>query len=99
MALQKPHIVVAIGSFHVPYHWRLLKASLEGMGYDITITNLVSTVTSGTDPVADAMIKDIAAIREAVTKQIEGGKDVVVLAHSAGGVPASAALEGLAKVG
>lgn len=97
MASSKAHIVVAMGAFHIPYHWRFLKASLEDAGYDVTITNLVSTVTSGSQPVTDAMAKNIAAIRSAVTKPIVDGKDVVVIAHSAAGAPASAALEGLAK--
>ena len=99
MASPKPHIVVAMGSFHIPYHWRLFKSSLEGSGYHATIVNLPSTVVTGSTPTPDAMSKDIAAVREGVIEQIQDGHDVIALAHSAGAVAASAALEGLGKEG
>ena len=99
MASQKQHIVVVMGSFHIPWRWRFLKSSLEESGYGVTITNLASTVLSGSKPTENALAQDIAVIRSAVTKQIDQGQDIVVLAHSAGGMGTSGALEGLGKVG
>ena len=97
MASPKPHIVVAMGSFQTPWHYSFLKSSIEKSGYDVTIVNLPST--GGWTVVAEAMARDIAAIRSALKEQIDAGRDVVLMAHSQGGVSASAALEGLAKLG
>lgn len=88
-----------MGSFQIPYHYRFLKTSLENASYGVTVVNLASTVTDDPPkPVADAMAADITVIRDTVKRQIDANNDVAVLAHSWGGVPASAALEGLRKV-
>ena len=94
MTLTRPHIVVAMGSYQVSYHWRLFRSAMGNSGYDVTIVTLRSTIMTGSIPVPDAMSNDVAAIREVVSEQLEAGYNVVVLAHSAGGVAASGALEG-----
>lgn len=91
----KPHIIIVMGSFQTPWHYSLLQASLEEAGYGATIVQLPST--GGWTPVPNALVKDTAAVREAVTARMAKGEDVVVVAHSQGGVGASAALEGLGK--
>lgn len=86
-----------MGSFQTPWHYSFLQAQLEKAGYEASIVQLPST--GGWTPVPDALAKDVEAVREAVTAQIEKRNDVVVVAHSQGGVGASGALEGLAKTG
>ena len=44
------------------------------------------------------MDEDIAAIKSAVLKELDLGNDVVVNAHSWGGIPTCSALDGLSKV-
>ena len=44
-----------------------------------------------------ALFADIAAVRSTINKQIEAGRDVIVVAHSYGGTPALCATEGLWK--
>lgn len=93
----KPHIIIVMGSFQTPWHYSFLREQLEKSGYEATIVQLPST--GGWTPVPDALTKDVVAVREAVTQQIAKGNDVVVVAHSQGGVGASGALEGLGKTG
>lgn len=40
---------------------------------------------------------DINAIREAVLRELDAGREVMVHAHSWGGIPANSALDGLSK--
>ena len=86
-----------MGSFQTPWHYSFLQKSLEDSGYEASILNLPST--GGWTVVPDALAKDTAAVRSAVQEQINLGNDVVVVAHSQGGVGASAALESLGKTG
>lgn len=97
MASPKPHVIIVMGSFQTPWHYSFLPAALQKAGYEATIVQLPST--GGWTPVPDALAKDVAAVRGAVTAQIEKGNDVIVVAHSQGGVGASGALEGLGKSG
>lgn len=50
--------------------------------------------TGGTIPTTD-LVEDIAAIRKAVLKELDAGKEVVVCSHSWGGIPTTNALDGL----
>lgn len=97
MASLKPFIVIVMGSFQTPWHYSLLQTALQQAGYQADIVQLPST--GGWTPVPDAMGKDVIAVREAVTAQLEKGNDVIVVAHSQGGVGASGALQGLGKKG
>lgn len=93
----KPHIIIVAGAFQTEWHYSFLRDELTKAGYEATIVVLPST--GGWTPVPDSLTKDVEAIREAITRQIDAGSDVVVVAHSQGGVGASAALKGLGKKG
>ncbi|KAK3614883.1 hypothetical protein LTR56_026949 [Elasticomyces elasticus] len=97
MAAQKPYVVIAMGSFQTPWHYERLKTSLEILGYDASIINLPST--GGWTVVPEALTKDTVEIRRALARQIDAGRDVVLVAHSQGGVGASAATKGYGKIG
>jgi alpha-beta hydrolase superfamily lysophospholipase len=95
----KPHIVIVPGACHVAHHWRLFQASMEKAGYGVTFQPLLCNIEDGTQAPSDSMVKSVAAIRAAVVKQIENERDVVVVAHSAGGAAVGGALCGLRKDG
>ncbi len=48
-------------------------------------------------PTVKSLDADIAAVREVVLEEIDAGNDVMVNAHSWGGLPACSALDGLSK--
>lgn len=95
----KPHIIVVPGACHVPYHWRLFKASMEKAGYGVTVQRLLANVEDDSGPLHDALSRSAAAVRAAVINQIGQGRDVVVIGHSAGGAIIGPALIGLGKIG
>ena len=53
--------------------------------------------SAGRDPLVQSLDDDIAAVREAVLKEFEVGKDIMVVSHSWGGLPVSSALAGMGK--
>ena len=75
-------------------------SSMKKTGYDVTFQPLLCNIEDGTTkPPQNSMIKSVAAIRAAVIKQIENGRDILVIGHSAGGAAIGGALSGLAKNG
>lgn len=93
MTATKPTIVI------VPGAWQRIAAFvpfadiLRKSGYDAECVGVPST--GGTELPLTGLPEDVAAIRAVLEPLVEGGKDVVVLAHSAGGVSGSAAVRGL----
>lgn len=81
----------------MPWQYRYLKASLVEWGYEATVVNLPSTILVGSKSIPDSFWKDVDAVKRAVTEEIQGGHDVVVVAHGQGGVAASVALKGFEK--
>ena len=62
--------------------------------------SFISTVfmpSAGRDPLVQSLDDDIAAVREAVLKELEVGKDIMVVSHSWGSLPVSSALAGMGK--
>jgi len=51
----------------------------------------------GRDPLVQSLDDDIVAVREAVLKEFEVGKDIMVVSHSWSGLPVSSALVGMGK--
>ncbi|TIA62664.1 hypothetical protein D6C76_09952 [Aureobasidium pullulans] len=89
--MSKPSIVL-----HVSAHFSHVIEKLEDQGY---VCLGVSLPTNTRDPLVDGRLlgieDDVAAIRAAVTNQLDAGNDVVVVTHSYGTVPGTAALTGL----
>lgn len=90
----KPSIVLVHGAFHTPAHFNPLFAELRKLGYIVTVPALPSTHQK---PAIKSQEPDRQAIRDAIDLELELGNDVVVFAHSYGGVPASTALKDRAK--
>ncbi|THV63468.1 hypothetical protein D6D28_10662 [Aureobasidium pullulans] len=94
--MSKPSIVLVPGAWHVPAHFSQVIEKLEDQGYVCVGVNLS---TNTRDPLVDGRLlgieDDVAAIRAAVMSQLDTGHDVVVVTHSYGTVPGTAALTGL----
>ena len=89
--MSAPSLLLVHGGWHRPEHWKLLTDELCGVD-----VHTVALPSSGDDPAAlGDMFADAQAIAAAVAA-IDG--PVVVLAHSAGGVPTTQALATAANV-
>lgn len=103
MSSTKPIIVLVHGNWHSPEHFELLNSNLSQHGYKINSIWLPSIHYSRLDPplhpAAVDLPDDISAVRETVLSELAShpDTDVIVLCHSYGTVPASAALENLDK--
>ena len=83
--MSAPSLLLVHGGWHRPEHWKLVIDELSGVD-----VHTVALPSSGDDPAAlGDMFADADAIAAAVAA-IDG--QVVVLAHSAGGVPTTQAL-------
>lgn len=76
-------------SLYVPF-----TEALEARSIPSTV---IHTPSVGASPGLKDFSADVTLVRDTVGKLLDEGKDVVVLMHSYGGMPGSAALEGLGK--
>ena len=81
-----PTLLLVHGAWHGPWCWEKLTPELEALGLPWATVALPSV---GTDAAKLGTVADDAAAIEAAVTGIEG--DVVVVAHSYGGVPATEA--------
>lgn len=87
--------VLAPGAWHTPDIFDRVKEILEQKGHTVAYIEFPSVYQTPT-PVSD-MQPDIQAVRDAVLKELDAGRDVVVGAHSWAGAPVNSALDGLSK--
>ncbi|UKZ73737.1 hypothetical protein TrVFT333_001387 [Trichoderma virens FT-333] len=90
----KPHIFVIPGAYHPGSVMNLFIKSLEAAGFSAETTTNPSAGTSGA-----TTQEDIANVQALLAPHIAEGKDIVVVAHSYGGVIASGVIAGLDKRG
>ncbi|KAL2062323.1 hypothetical protein VTL71DRAFT_6589 [Oculimacula yallundae] len=87
----KPTLVLVHGAFHGPECFHLIQPKLEALGFPVVA---VALVTAGrTNPTATYR-DDVTAIHEILLPILDEGKEVVMVAHSWGGVPGAASIEG-----
>lgn len=99
MSTSNVSFVIVPGSFTTPQLYDDLLAVFHKQGRDAQVVPLESANDGTRQPPATAD-DDAARIRDAVTTLLDHPthpKDVVLAAHSYGGVPASSALRGLSK--
>ena len=83
------------GAFHSPAHFSALRTALEGHGYEVVAPQLPSV---GASPNVPDFSQDVATVRAVLSTLIDDQKkDVVLAAHSYGGVPGTEAAKGFAK--
>lgn len=94
--MSKPTIVLIAGAWHLPKHYQPLLDWFASHGYPTASQKLPSV--GAQDPNDKDVVCDTAFIRNKVLlPELDNGKDVVLLTHSYGGCPGSAAAKGLSK--
>jgi len=94
MATEKPIIVLIHGAWQTAAQWQPLAEVLITNGFTVLQPQNAS---SGTDAAAirgKTYRDDVEVIRFALESHLATGKEIVLVCHSYGGVPASAAAEG-----
>ena len=91
----KPTLVFVPGAFHTPSHFAPLIELLQKSSYPSLAVSLPSI---GAQAATGTLADDTQAIRSVLESLIEEeGKDVIIAAHSYGGVPACQSVSGLEK--
>ncbi|EHK22132.1 uncharacterized protein TRIVIDRAFT_29562 [Trichoderma virens Gv29-8] len=90
----KPQVFIIPGAYHPGSVMNLFIKSLKAAGFSAETTTNPSAGTAGA-----TTQEDIANVRALLTPHIAEGKDIVVVAHSYGGVIASGVIAGLDKRG
>ncbi|KAF2665235.1 alpha/beta-hydrolase [Microthyrium microscopicum] len=91
----KPSIIWVPGACHLPSHYKPCTDILKSKGYR-TITVRTASVRQ-TGPYPNGFSQDLGAIVSAILTELDEGHDVILVMHSYGGMPGSAAVEGLLK--
>ncbi|OJZ83229.1 hypothetical protein ASPFODRAFT_210058 [Aspergillus luchuensis CBS 106.47] len=98
MSQSKPSIVIVPGACALPELYDPVTTRIASQGYEIHTVRLPSVGPSdGPLPEPGTMYDDAAAIAREIERLVEQGKEVVVVAHSYGGTPASQSIQGLIK--
>ncbi|KAL7937858.1 hypothetical protein V8C35DRAFT_290112 [Trichoderma chlorosporum] len=90
----KPHIFIIPGAYHPGSVMNLFIKSLESIGFSAEAITNRSAGNAGI-----TVQDDVAHARAILVPQIDEGKDIVVVAHSFGGVVGAGAIAGLDKRG
>lgn len=89
--LGKPVLLVVAGAWHLPLVYSAFKSHIEKLNYDCVIPDLP---TIGPDAIGLTWQADKSKIIETALPYFEAGREVVLIGHSYGGIPACAATEG-----
>ncbi|KAI2712108.1 hypothetical protein CBS147332_5744 [Penicillium roqueforti] len=92
--MANPSIVIVPGAWHRPAHYQHLIEELAKVNYDAEAVTLPSI---DSNPPLATWNEDAQAVRQVIMSKLDAGKDVIVLAHSFGGVAMSEAAKGLGK--
>lgn len=90
MAVDKPVILLIHGAFYQPVHYREVLDELRDKGFTVEAPALPTT---GMDPEL-TYVDDVEVINETLHPFLDAGKEVIVVAHSSGTLPASHCIEG-----
>ena len=89
--------VVVPGAWHQPEAYEKLVNALKNLGHSALVPSLPSC--DAQDPQDATCSADAEAVRKQIVSSIDTvDKDIVVVAHSYGGIPAGGAAHGLSKI-
>jgi pimeloyl-ACP methyl ester carboxylesterase len=91
MTQSLPHVVIVHGAWHNPAHYVLLATSLEKRGFSVSCP-LHPTCIAGN--VSSTFTDDSASLQEHIKDKLKSS-DIVVIAHSYGGMVTAEGLRGL----
>lgn len=92
MTTSKPTIIFCHGAWHYPEFFNKVIAILEPLGYKCIALQLPG---AGNEPPVKSLDDDFAVVRSAVVKELDAGNNVMMHAHSLGGIVVGGALDGL----
>ena len=96
MATPKPTFVIVPGAWHPPSCYDTIVSHLRAAGYPTLVASLPSL--NAREPATATCTADAESVRRQVLPLIENeGKDVLLVSHSYGGIPAGGAALGLSK--
>jgi pimeloyl-ACP methyl ester carboxylesterase len=93
----KPQIVLVPGAWHLPSGFHKLTAPLESHNYTIHSRQMPSVGSEDSPNPPQDLTQDVKALQDLVTQAIGSGNDVLVVAHSWGGIVSTSALVGFGK--
>ncbi|KAI0451630.1 Alpha/beta hydrolase fold-1 [Xylaria acuta] len=96
--MPKPYILLATGSFATASLYDDLVARVKAHGYDMKALQLATAGLApgvGRDTPAATMYDDAALIAKEVEALADAGREIVLIAHSYGGMPATESTKGL----
>lgn len=85
MSVEKPVFLLAHGAWHPAWLYEPLKEALAKLGYTLIVPALPTTGTDAQDIAWDA---DVEAILQAAEPLFAQGRNVILIGHSYGGIPA-----------
>ncbi|KUM64625.1 hypothetical protein ACN42_g2439 [Penicillium freii] len=92
--MDKPTFVFSLGAWLTPVVFDAVRGRLDTLGYP---SECPAHPSIGAEPPSLTLEDDVASLRRVLTTLADEGKDIVLVAHSYGGVVASTASEGLVK--
>ena len=93
----KPAVVIVPGSFGRDTFYAPFVSLLYADGFDcVEVVNLPSVGKKGSKPAA-SVADDAEAIQAVVESVAEEGWDILLVAHSYGGIPATESIKGMTK--
>ncbi|KAI1825968.1 alpha/beta-hydrolase [Xylaria intraflava] len=96
--MSKPYFLIVPGSFSLPTSYDYVVASIREKGYEIKALTLPTTGLGPGVPRETpfvTMYEDAALIAKEVEALADAGKEIVLMAHSYGGFPATESTKGL----
>lgn len=87
-----PTIVIVPAACQTPAHYQPLASALQKASFTVAVIPLPSV---GASPGLKNFDEDVAAVRKVVGSLVNDDTEVIVLMHSYGGLPGSAAMKGL----
>jgi hypothetical protein len=98
--MSKPSILLIPGSFALPSFYDNIVDAVAAKGYEIKALHNPSSgiaPNEGREGAPPTMYDDAANIAKEAEKLADEGKDVILVAHSYGGIPTSQSTKGLEK--
>jgi hypothetical protein len=93
--MDKPTILIVPGGFTLPELYEKVVNHVSSKGYPIHALHLPSVGYKTDRP--GTMQDDAAFVSAEISKHADEGKDIVLIAHSYGGIPATESTKGLSK--
>ena len=93
--MANPTIIIAHCAFHQAAHYETFTTSMNEAGFSRVHTSQLPS--AGHIPPEDAFTKEVTVLLQAIASELLAGNDVMVLAHSYGGIPVTEALIEIGK--